>query len=343
MKWLLPGLLPLLLLGCAGAHKQGVSMTDPFEGVRIEQMSGNAVSGRVFERTILCLNARREVWPPRPTTNLTVSLVTNLVVTQVTNRVVTLSTNQSATLSTNLAPRTEHAAVRTAPEQADSFSGEPSGPDTPLSAPTTTNDTASVTHNVSIAHAPHQISRSTLMQLSSSRQVTHATNDLSLTSVESRLVTLETNEVVVALSNSIVVPQTNVTVVTPAGPRCEYFLYTELTPPADFVPLVSGESLVLLVDGVRYGLVATNLQTGFKPRRGFTTAFYRVGPDLIEAIASARQVRIRIRGLNGVIEREMSRASRANFREFLRRCAAADLPGPVNAPAGRPRPKPRLF
>ena len=50
----------MLLCGCAGTHKQGTSISDPYEAATIEQMTGNNVSGAVFARTIVCLNARRE-------------------------------------------------------------------------------------------------------------------------------------------------------------------------------------------------------------------------------------------------------------------------------------------
>jgi hypothetical protein len=78
---------------------------------------------------------------------------------------------------------------------------------------------------------------------------------------------------------------------------------TELAGPPDFTPVPTGESLVLLVDGARHGLSATNVQTGFVTRRGFTTAFYHVPSQLIADIAKAGEVLIRLRGVNGVVEK----------------------------------------
>jgi hypothetical protein len=98
----------------------------------------------------------------------------------------------------------------------------------------------------------------------------------------------------------------------------------------------------LLVDGVRHGLISTNLQTGFATRRGFTTAFYRVQPEVIEAIARAGAVRLRLRGVTGVIEKTMSRGSRENFKKFLLLCAApADerRPRAASRPLESPRAK----
>src|SRR2546422_949965 len=94
----------MLFCGCAGTHKRGASIADPYEAATIDQMTGNSVSGAVFARTIVCLNARRETRIISALTNQTVALVTNVSLNYVTNQTVTLATNQLATLATNEAP-----------------------------------------------------------------------------------------------------------------------------------------------------------------------------------------------------------------------------------------------
>jgi hypothetical protein len=53
------------------------------------------------------------------------------------------------------------------------------------------------------------------------------------------------------------------------------------------------------------------------PRRGFSAAVYRAAPQLLVDIANAKQVSLRLKGANAVIEKEMNSSSRANFRKFL--------------------------
>jgi hypothetical protein len=98
-----------------------------------------------------------------------------------------------------------------------------------------------------------------------------------------------------------------------------YYLLTELLPPPDFT-LQSGESLNLLVDGQRYSFAPANPQGVFVARHGYIANFYRASPDLFAAIANAREVRIRLRGVNSVIERKMPQSARNNFRKFMLKC-----------------------
>lgn len=331
-------LVAMVVAGCVGAKKRGVSATDSFESARVDQMVGNTVSGQVFARTILCLNARREARSPRPATNSVVTLLTNVTVSFITNQTITVSTNQSRTLATNAvaplplvvketpvtAPTNETAAVEgSAPtEGAVHVAPETNQPVVVTVTPPSTNDTATTSSNVSVSKAANQTSVMTVAQLLSSHQVTITTNNLSVTTADNQSVSMETNEVVLAITNQTILPTTNVTVVEAEGLQYDYFLCTELTAPPDFTPVTSGEALVLLVDGARYGLSPTNVQTGFVARRGFTTAFYRVPPQVIEGIANAGEVLIRLRAVNSAIEKKMSRGSRENFKKFLLKCAA---------------------
>ena len=62
----------ILLAGCAGTYKKGMSRYDDYDAVRVDQMVGNAVSGTVFEKTIVCLNSRRESRQITAITNVTI-------------------------------------------------------------------------------------------------------------------------------------------------------------------------------------------------------------------------------------------------------------------------------
>jgi hypothetical protein len=108
----------------------------------------------------------------------------------------------------------------------------------------------------------------------------------------------------------------------------DYYLYTEFTPPPDFT-LQSGESLVLLVDGVRHGLAPTNSQTSFVARKGFQSNLYRVPPELLADIANAKEVKLRLKGVNAVLERDLNYWSRKNFRQFLLRYFSPEPAGEV--------------
>jgi hypothetical protein len=141
---------------------------------------------------------------------------------------------------------------------------------------------------------------------------------LSVSLLTNLVVTLETNQVLTYVTNLIVSQVTNVLTVPTNLLVHDYYLYTEILPPPDFT-LASGESLVLLVDGVRWGFSPGQLGTVFVGRKGYTTTHYKVPPEVLVDIANAQQVRLRIRGVNSVIERKLSGASRNHFRQFLLR------------------------
>lgn len=112
MRILLASLSLLFIAGCA-SKKTGVSVRDAFDDVRVEQMVGNNVTAGVFQRTVVCLNARRETRLVTAVTNVQVGLVTNASVSTVTNHTISMSTNLLISAMTNLAPvqqphRTHH-------------------------------------------------------------------------------------------------------------------------------------------------------------------------------------------------------------------------------------------
>src|SRR5215510_664581 len=85
--------------GCAGTNQ--FSRYDEFDTVKIDQMSGNVVSGKVFGNTLLALNARRETRRITAVTNQVMVYLTNSIISTVTNQVITGVTNQSSTTATN--------------------------------------------------------------------------------------------------------------------------------------------------------------------------------------------------------------------------------------------------
>ena len=155
------------------------------------------------------------------------------------------------------------------------------------------------------------------------------------------VVSAETNEVVNYVTNYLVGSVTNVTILPTNCLAYDFFLYTEMTPPADFT-LQGGESLVLLVDGVRYGFSQSPPASSFVGRRGFTAGLYRVPPQVLVAIANAQEVRIRFKGVNSAIEREMNKSSREHFRSFLVRYFGTEpsLAEPSGRPGARANMKP---
>lgn len=311
--------LLLLLPACVGARRQGHSRYDAFESAQIDQMLGNAVSGRVFERTVVCLNARRETRPPTPVTNQTISLLTNLSVSYVTNLVVTVVTNLNRTVSTNVVPPAPRPAVadeeteRVEPDEA----AEAPSP-TPSTPGPSTNRTVTVASTASLSRGPNQTVSNQGQQMLLSLQTTITTNNLSITLTEQETTSVETNLMVTTVTNQTVTAATNVTVTLPPQPLSEHYLVVEFTPPPDFT-LQSGESLVLLVDGVRHGLAQTNTSATLVTRKGFASVAYRVSSQLLEDIAQAKEVKLRLKGTTGLIQKKLSARSRRNFKTFLHR------------------------
>jgi len=93
----------ILLAGCAGTQRTGISRYDDYDAVKIDQMVGNNVSGAIFESTLVCLNARRESRLVTAATNATITSATNRTVQAFTNQTVSMATNYLVTVMTNLA------------------------------------------------------------------------------------------------------------------------------------------------------------------------------------------------------------------------------------------------
>jgi len=95
--------------------------------------------------------------------------------------------------------------------------------------------------------------------------------------------------------------------------------------------LQSGESLVLLVDGVRYAFTQTPLTASYVGRKGYSTVFYRTAPEVLVALANAKEVRVRLKGSTATVERVMTASSRQNFRTFLLKYFVPEPPPPTRS------------
>lgn len=319
MKILCASLAVVLLAGCTGAHKEGISRYDDFDAVKIDQMVGNNISGTTFEKTIICLNARRESRRVTAVTNVTITTVTNPVVAAVTNQTISLSTNLLYTVMTNLAAQLS-ALAATTPEveaaAAATIETNTIAALTPQGASISTNVTVSLANNLSSTATPNQTAANAQQVRTFNSQITTSSNNLSISLLTNIVVTGETNIVVAYVTNYSVAQLTNTAIVPTNYLARDYYLYTEMTPPADFT-LQSGESLVVLADGVRYGLTQTPSSGAFLGRKRFTSGLYRVTPETLVAIGNAKDVRVRFKGVNSAIERSMSSGSRQNFKDFL--------------------------
>ena len=332
MKNLCVFLGAILLAGCASSEKKGVSRYDEFDAVKIDQMVGNSISKRVFEKTIICLNARREIRQVTALTNITVSPATNQIVNAVTSQTITVSTNFLVTTMTNLVPvvpsqpPTAPAPATAGGEGADPAPATPAAltdaatlpPLTNTPALISTNLTATIANNQSASTSPNQATANNQIVRTLNNQISTTSNNLTVVMMTNLVVSADTNDVVNYVTNYVVSSMTNVTIIPTNTLAYDYYLYTEMTPPSDFT-LQSGESLVLLVDGERYGLTQSPPTSGFVGRKGFTIGLYRVPPEILVAIANAQDVRLRFRGVNSAIERDMNQSSRDNFKKFLLR------------------------
>jgi hypothetical protein len=310
----------VLLTGCSGVHKKGVSIYDEYDAVKVDQMVGNNVSIAPFQKTLVCLNARRESRRVTAVTNSVVAPVTNFVVMAITNQTISVSTNLLYTSMTNVAPLQPGAG--TGPQTAEDVAASAAAETNMVAAVTnsapsiSTNVTVSLAANQSATTAPNQTAANNQFVRTLNNQITTTSNQVTVAQMTNLVVSSETNVVIAYLTNTTVTSVTNTTITPTNFVEHDYFLYTEMIPPADF-SLQSGESLVLLVDGVRHGFTQTQSNTAFFSRKGYTSGLYRVPPEVLVAIANANEVKIRFKGVSGTVERTMSEGSKHNFKAFL--------------------------
>ena len=326
-RFLAPITLGLLLTACTSSK---MARYDAFDQAEISQSRGNYVSGRFFGKTVLAVNPRVESRRVGSVTNTAIEWKTNVVTTRVTNLVITLSTNQASAVSTNdLPPAPLQASESAAEESGDGVAGEGNEAGEPTEgiaaqsgAPTNrvialplTNYTASSGLSVSSIAAAGGFTESIQKTDGLNTQISVVTNNQMVTTQFNQVVTLETNMAISVLTNQIVEAVTNTTVIAINEVVADHYLVTELIAPSDFV-LAPSESLVLLVDGKRMSFSATNSIASFVGRRGFASTLYRVPEGTFQEIADAEDVRVRLRGVNSVIDREMPRSARKEFARF---------------------------
>ncbi|MBL9168612.1 MAG: hypothetical protein JNN07_12785 [Verrucomicrobiales bacterium] len=97
----------------------------------------------------------------------------------------------------------------------------------------------------------------------------------------------------------------------------DYYLITELTPSPDFTLQSTGESLVLLVDGMRYGFTATNTVAPLIARPGIQTTVYRIPGDVLVKIANAEELRIRMKGTSMVLDETAPPTVSHNIKRWM--------------------------
>ena len=309
-------LIPFLFISCS-FKRHGVAYNDEYEAVRVEQTVGNHVSGRILERTLLCLNPRRETRRAPSVTNTVVSYATNVSLAYITNTTVTVTTNENRTSATNLTATIPPPALSVTETNDPAASGETN--QVVIAAPpssSSTNNSVSNTRNSTLSKAPSQVSTTINQQTLLTLQVTVSTNNVSVTSAETQAISAETNVVVTTVTNTAITARTNAVVTHTNLVLRDYFIYAELTPPPDFT-LAGGESLVVVADGVRYGFTQATTTAALTSRRGFSTYSYKAPPQALVDIANAKTVKVRLRGNSSVIEKKMSHHARNSFRHFI--------------------------
>jgi len=80
-----------------------------------------------------------------------------------------------------------------------------------------------------------------------------------------------------------------------------------------------GNSLILLIDGESYSFTGDGSSSSRKVIMGSVVqefAFYQTDTDMINKIANAQEVKVKIKGSNGAKERHFSKANFDNFKKF---------------------------
>jgi hypothetical protein len=317
MKNLSIFLCAVTLAGCSGVHRKGISRYDTYDAAMVDQMVGNNISGKPFQKTILCLNARRETRQVASVTNVQIMTLTNQTVSSVTNQTISFSTNYLVTAMTNLAPQpaafppgVSEAAPATETNALVIASNPPPA--------VTTNFSLSLANNQTATISPSQLAANNQLVRTYNNQITTTSNNLTVSLMTNLVVTGETNQVVNYITNVSLASATNISVLPTNLTVRDYYLYTELTPPPDF-NAAAGDNLILLIDGARYAFAPAAPSAGFSSRKGYSSTLYRVPPEVLIAIANAGEVKVRLRGTTTTIDRTMNQSSRSNFKKFMLR------------------------
>ncbi len=104
--------------------------------------------------------------------------------------------------------------------------------------------------------------------------------------------------------------------------RAEYYLEVAYMAMAEvgYLEIPAGSSLTLVVDGKTMpfdGTGSQNMRKAYKKDFVRENAIYPVTREQLQTIAGARQVKVRIQGRNGLIERDFSSANFDRLRRFV--------------------------
>ena|SRR5438093_698563 len=104
--------------------------------------------------------------------------------------------------------------------------------------------------------------------------------------------------------------------------RSEYYLEVQYMAMADrgYLDISPGQSLTLLVDGkpmVFSGSGSLNSRQPYKKDFLRETAIYPATKEQLQKIASARTVKVQIKGSNGLVERNFQAVNFDRFRRFV--------------------------
>ena len=93
---------------------------------------------------------------------------------------------------------------------------------------------------------------------------------------------------------------------------------------AGFLEIPAGETLTITVDGqpLKFGGTgSSNMRKPYKKELVREVAIYPATRIQLQKIALAKDVKVSIRGNNGLIEREFSKENQERFRQFVTRFA----------------------
>ena len=113
-----------------------------------------------------------------------------------------------------------------------------------------------------------------------------------------------------------------------AGESRIYSLHAHYGGP-DWLFLEPGESLILLADGERVGLSGEGSVDHRSTHAGGVSesASFAVPPELLVKIAGAKEVKVKLQGSSGSIQRRFGKENLKIFGEFVRRFITREEPG----------------
>ncbi len=96
--------------------------------------------------------------------------------------------------------------------------------------------------------------------------------------------------------------------------------YVDYSDYATWLFIRSGESLVLLIDGKRIGFTGEGSWNDRDVLYGGSiveTAWYAVSPEIIRMVANAKEVKVKLVGDKGFVQRHFNQTNFSNFKKFV--------------------------